>query len=400
MVEKPAIPQVRINERAAARLRGGHVWVFASDVVDSGDPEPGALVHVLGPRDRPLGSAVYSSSSQIRLRLLGRELLGGDDDLLELIRRRIEQAAEFRKLVVRAADAYRLIFSEGDRLPGLIVDRYNEIAAIQVLTQAWDRPQRKQAIIDAVREVTPAEHVVERMDTRIRELEQLPAAASANLYGTKSATVFTLNGVRFHYDATSGQKTGAFLDQRENYAAAAAYAHGEALDVCTYQGGFALHLARICEKVTALDISREALEIAEQNEKLNAQANKSEIEWIEANAFDLLKDYAAAGRQYDVIVVDPPAFAKSRRNLPTALRGYKELNLRALRMLRPGGILVTCSCSFAVGEADFLEMLTGAAQDAHRSVKVLEKRFHSRDHPSVLGVPETMYLKCFILSVS
>jgi 23S rRNA (cytosine1962-C5)-methyltransferase len=400
MTEKPAIPRVRINERAAARLRGGHVWVFASDVVDTGGADAGALVHVLGPKDRPLGSAVYSSSSQIKLRLLGRELLGTEDDLLQLVRHRVEEAAEFRKLVVRDANAYRLVFSEGDRLPGLIVDRYNEIAAIQILTQVWDRPERKQAIVDAVRELTGVEHVVERMDTRIRELEQLPAAASANLYGSQSATVFTLNGVRFHYDATSGQKTGSFLDQRENYAAARAYAHGEALDVCTYQGGFALHLARVCEKVTALDISREALEIAEQNEKLNAEANKSEIEWIEANAFDLLKDYAAAGKQYDVIVVDPPAFAKSKRNLHSALRGYKELNLRALRMLRPGGILVTCSCSYAVSEVDFLEMLTGAAQDAHRSIKVLEKRFQSRDHPSVLGVPETMYLKCLILNVS
>jgi 23S rRNA (cytosine1962-C5)-methyltransferase len=399
MPESPAVPQIRINERAAARLRSGHVWVFASDVVDTGIAEPGALVHVLGPKDRPLGSAIYSSSSQIRLRLLGRELLHGEDDLMQLIRKRVEEARQFREQVVRESEAYRLIFSEGDRLPGLMVDRYNDIAAVQILTQAWDRPQRKQTIVDAVREAVGVEHVVERMDPRIRELEQLPVTPSGNLYSHKSATVFSLNGVRFHYDAAGGQKTGAFLDQRENYAAATAYARGEALDVCTYQGGFALHLARVCEKVTALDISREALEIAEQNEKLNVQANKSEIEWIEANAFDLLKDYAAAGRQYDIIVLDPPAFARSKRNIPTALRGYKELNLRALRMLRPGGILVTCSCSFAVSEADFLETLSDAAQDAHRAVKLLEKRLQSRDHPVILGVPETMYLKCVILNV-
>lgn len=399
MPQKSPLPQVRINERAAARLRGGHVWVFASDIVDERGAEPGALVHVLGPNDRPLGSAVYSSSSQIRLRLLGRELLAGEDELMELIRQRIRQAAEFRKLVVHEADAYRLVFSEGDRLPGLMVDCYNDIAAIQILTQAWDQPRRKLAIVDVVREMSGVEHILERMDPRIRELEQLPPAVSGNLIGDKSATIFALNGVRFHCDAAAGQKTGAFLDQRENYAAAASYARGEALDVCTYQGGFALHLVRVCNKVTALDISREALEIAEQNEKLNAVKNRSEIEWIEANAFDLLKDYAGAGRQYDVIVLDPPAFAKNKRNLPTALRGYKELNLRALRMLRSRGILVTCSCSFAVSETDFVDMLTSAAQDAHRSVKVLERRSQARDHPFILGVPETFYLKCVILAV-
>jgi 23S rRNA (cytosine1962-C5)-methyltransferase len=186
------------------------------------------------------------------------------------------------------------------------------------------------------------------------------------------------------------------LDQRQNYAAAAAYAQGEALDVCTYQGGFALHLARVCPKVTAVDISREALEVAEKNEKLNAAHNRCEIGWMEANAFDLLKDYSATGRQYDTIVLDPPAFARSKRNLEAAVRGYKELNLRALKMLRPGGILVTCSCSFHVSEADFLDVVSSAAMDAHRSVRIVEKRTQSSDHPILLGVPETYYLKCLI----
>src|SRR5205085_10213494 len=248
--------------------------------------------------------------------------------------------------------------------------------------------------------LTQAESIVERVDERIRELEQLPELASALLYGGRSTTVLNMNGVQFHYDALSGQKTGAFLDQRENYAAAAAYARGEALDVCTYQGGFALHLARVCERVTAIDISREALEVAEQNEKLNAASNKNEIEWMEANAFDLMKDYATAGQQYDTIILDPPAFAKSKSNLEPALRGYKELNLRALKMLRPGGILVTCSCSFHVSEADFLEVLTAAAQDVRRSVQILEKRTQSKDHPILLGVPETYYLKSIICSIS
>jgi 23S rRNA (cytosine1962-C5)-methyltransferase len=403
MADSRSIPQVRISDRAALRLRAGHVWVYASDVLKEAEAgvEPGALVHVLGPKDKPLGSAIYSSASQIKLRLLTRELLASEADLLKMVARRVQEAVDYRKQVAPDSDACRLVFSEGDRLPGLIVDRYNDVSTIQVLAQAWDRPARRQALIDAIRELTQTQNIVERVDQRIRSLEQLPQLASSILHGEKSATVFTMNGVKFHYDGLSGQKTGAFLDQRENYAAAAGYAHGgrEALDVCTYQGGFALHLARVCEKVTALDISREALEIAEQNENLNAGAHKNEIEWIEANAFDLLKDYSTAGRQYDVIVLDPPAFAKSKKNLPTAMRGYKELNLRALKMLRPGGILVSCSCSFAVSEADFLEMLTGAAQDTHRTVRVLEKRGQAKDHPYLLGVPETAYLKCVICSV-
>jgi 23S rRNA (cytosine1962-C5)-methyltransferase len=209
-----------------------------------------------------------------------------------------------------------------------------------------------------------------------------------------------MNGVRFLFQALAGQKTGAFLDQRENYAAAAQYARGDALDVFCYQGGFALHLARVCRQVTAVDSSRPALEIAEQNEKLNTESLAGgEIEWIEANAFDLMKDYSTAGRQYDTIVLDPPAFAKSRRALPTALRGYKELNLRALKMLRPGGVLVTCSCSFHVAEEEFLEMLRSAACDARKTPKVIEKRGQSKDHPVLLAVPETAYLKCVILTV-
>ncbi len=238
---------------------------------------------------------------------------------------------------------------------------------------------------------------MERVDPHIRELEQLPPRPSQLLRGERSSTVFTLNGVQFHFDGLGGQKTGAFLDQRENYAAAARYAHGEALDVFTYQGGFALHLARACESIVAVDSSRPALEVAEQNEQLNRATHRcGEMEWIEANAFDLLKDYATAGRQYDTIVLDPPAFAKSKRAVPTALRGYKELNLRALKMLRPGGILVSCSCSFHVSEAEFVGMLGAAAADTGRRVRVLEKRGAALDHPALLNVPETAYLKCVI----
>jgi 23S rRNA (cytosine1962-C5)-methyltransferase len=392
--------KVIVNERAAKRLRDGHMWVYASDVLNDAGAKPGAMVHVIGPKDKILGSAIYSSSSQIKLRMLGRDALRSEEELLQLGRQRLAEAVDYRAKVVHKSDACRLVFSEADRLPGLIVDRYNDVFTLQVLTQAWDAPERKQTIINGLKEFAGAVNIVERADARIRELEQLPEMESGLVAGEKSSTDFTMNGVKFHYDAMGGQKTGAFLDQRENYDAAAQYANGEALDVCTYQGGFALHLARVCDKVTAVDISRDVLEVAEQNEKLNAANNKTEIEWIEGNAFDLMRDYASAGRQYDTIVLDPPAFAKSKKHLESAVRGYKELNLRALKMLRPGGVLVTCSCSYAVSEQDFFDVLNEAAQDAHRSVRVLEKRTQAKDHPILLGVPETYYLKCFVLYVS
>ncbi len=391
--------KVIVNERAAKRLRDGHLWVYASDVLNDAGAKPGAMVHVIGPKDKFLGSAIYSSSSQIKLRLLGREALRSEEELLQLVRQRLAEAVAYRAKIVQNSDACRLVFSEADRLPGLIVDRYNDVFTVQVLTQAWAASERKGVIIAALKELAGAENIVERADARIRDLEQLPEMESGLVEGQKSSTVVMINGVKFHYDALGGQKTGAFLDQRENYAAAAQYAKGEALDVCTYQGGFALHLARVCDKVTAVDISREVLEVAEQNEKLNAAAGRTEIEWIEGNAFDLMKDYSSSGRQYDTIVLDPPAFAKSKKNLESAVRGYKELNLRALKMLHPGGVLITCSCSFAVSERDFFDVLNEAAQDAHRSVRVLEKRTQAKDHPILLGVPETYYLKCFVLSV-
>ncbi|HYX54110.1 MAG TPA: class I SAM-dependent rRNA methyltransferase [Candidatus Limnocylindrales bacterium] len=399
MAKSPEIKRVVINDRAAARLRAGHVWAYASDVLNEGGADPGALVHVLNTRGKLLGSAIFSSASQIKVRLVSRDAIQSEAEFQERVRQRLAAAVEYRRRLVRDTDAYRVVFSEADLLPGLIVDRYQDICTFQILAQAWDSDARRKLIVSQIQGLSGVTSIVERVDARIRELEALPSRESALIAGERSATVFTMNGVQFHYDALSGQKTGAFLDQRENYAAAAHYARGEALDICTYQGGFALHLARRCVRVTGVDISREALEVAEQNEKLNSAAHKNEIEWLEGNAFDLMRDYADAGREYDTIVVDPPAFAKSKKNLPSAMRGYKELNLRALKMLRPGGVLVTCSCSFAVSEQEFLAVLTEAAQDAHRSVTVLETRAQAKDHPVLLGVPETHYLKCVICTV-
>ncbi len=448
-------PVIAVSPRGAARLRQGHVWVYRSDLGSTEGVSPGSLVQVQDASGHLLGTALYSSSSQIALRMISERALTAAD-WNDLFRRRVQDAIAYRKRVVRDSNAYRVIFSEADLLPGLIVDRYHDVLSIQVLTQAMDQEPMRELILGELENQLEPAAIVERVEPRIRELEQLPARESGllrakpgifnqreapgetenvrvphicptladvgsktpgdeepvnqgkALIGTESGarstlasvrTVIEMNGVRFAYDALAGQKTGAFLDQRENYAAAARHAprhtNSRALDVFCYQGGFALHLARVCDQVTGVDSSRPALEAAERN----AELNRVEVEWIEANAFDLMKDYASAGEQYDVIVVDPPAFAKTRRALDTALRGYKELNLRALKMLRPGGTLVSCSCSYHVSEAEFLEMLAAASVDAHRQLRILERRGAAQDHPVLLTVPETNYLKCIIAGV-
>jgi 23S rRNA (cytosine1962-C5)-methyltransferase len=277
---------------------------------------------------------------------------------------------------------------------------------MQVLTQAMDVASVREIVVSELKDQLQPAAIIEKVDARVRSLEQLPEKQSGLVFSAdaetretpvppRMQTEFQMNGVRFLYDALAGQKTGAFLDQRENYAAAAKYGRGEALDVFCYQGGFALHLARTCDKVTGVDSSRPALEAAEKNAALNG----NELEWIEANAFDLLRDYSSSEKQYDTIVLDPPAFAKNKKTLDTALRGYKELNLRALKMLRPGGILITCSCSYHVSPTDFLDVVADSARDVHRTVRLLENRGQAKDHPTLLEVPETAYLKCLILNV-
>ena len=406
MPKEPAsssLPTVKVSPRGATRLKDGHVWVYRSDIVSADDVLPGSLVRVSDHRGKPLGTALYSSSSQIAIRMISSDPVA---DFPALLRRRIAEAISYRAPLVIDTDAYRVVFSEADFLPGLIVDRYNDILSLQILTQAVDANLMRETVIAELTHRMNPSSIVERVDPRVRELETLPPRASGLLQGEKSATTFTMNSVQFRYDAVEGQKTGAFLDQRENYAAAARYAHGEALDVFCYQGGFALHLAPHCSQVTGVDSSRPALEVADQNSALNhTLLQGKEIEWIEANAFDLLKDYSSSARphesrHYDTIVLDPPAFAKSKRDLDAAMRGYKELNLRALKMLRPGGILVTCSCSYHVSQSNFLEMLTSAALDAHRTLRLIEVRGQAKDHPILLNVPETAYLKCVIASVS
>jgi len=386
-------PRVVVSARGANRLKGGHVWVYRSDVNSADGIPPGSIVVVHDDRSRFLGTALYSSTSQIAVRLISRDPV---DDFPALLKQRLAAAIAYREQVVSNTDAYRIVFSEADLLPGLIVDRYNDVVSFQVLTQAMDQDPVRAAILESLTQSFHPAGIIERVDPHIRELENLPPRTTSLIAGEKSSAIITMNGVKFHFDGLEGQKTGSFLDQRENYAAAARHACGEALDVFCYQGGFALHLAQTCSHVSGVDSSRPALEVADRNAALNHR----EVEWIEANAFDLLKDYSTSGRQYDTIILDPPAFAKTRRHLPTATRGYKELNLRAMKMLRPGGVLVTCSCSYHVSDAEFVEIMASAAADTHRSLRILEHRTQAADHPILLNVPETGYLKCLILKLS
>jgi 23S rRNA (cytosine1962-C5)-methyltransferase len=413
-----------ITRRAAERLRAGHLWVYRSDVErlaaapgDAGRDEvqPGALVSVVDSRGIPLGTALYSAGSEIALRMVSRQAGLGRAEYLGELRERVEAALRLRDTLLPEAisgagngtatetNACRLAFSEADGLPGIIADRYNEMAVLQLLTQGTAQDDVRRVLVDVLAEQPWVGVIVERPDARVRELERLGPAPEKPLFvraGGEAAlrTVFAINGLRFHFDAGAGQKTGAFLDQRMNYAAAASHARGRALDVCTYQGGFALHLARACARVTGVDASRAALEVADRNLELN-HGLTAQVDWIEADAFELLRDFSDAGERYDTIVLDPPAFAKTKRAAEGALRGYKELNLRALKMLGTSGTLVTCSCSHHVGIEEFVGVVRAAAADAGRRVQLLEMRGAAPDHPAVLTLPETSYLKCLICRV-
>jgi len=409
-------PAVVVTRRAADRLRAGHLWVYRSDAeslipaADETDVAPGVLVTVVDGRGIPLGSGLYSSASQIVVRMVSTEpgltREAYRNDLRARVCGALDLRAEFAPVSV-TDNSSRLIFAEADALPGIVADRYNDLVIVQLLAQGTAQEDVREALTETLRERLSGTiaTIVERPDPKIRELEQLAAPSPDPLYlnpgggpEAKLTTVFTINGTRFHYDASSGQKTGAFLDQRLNYAAAASHAHGTALDICTYQGGFALHLARSCERVTGVDASRAALEVADRNLLLNPDL-KAQVDWIEADAFELLREYEATGQQFETIVLDPPAFAKSKRAVEGALRGYKEMNLRAMKMLRPGGTLVTCSCSHHVGREEFTGVVAAAASDAHRRVQVLEVRGAAPDHPEILTLPETSYLKCLICRV-
>ncbi len=382
---------VRINRKGANRIASGHPWIFSSDVLDRGEAVGGEAVLVVDPAGSALGTAHFSSASQISLRMLSDRQETIDR---AFFLRRIAQAEAYRKRVVAESEAYRLVHGEGDQLPGLVIDRYGDCFTIQTLDQGMDR--EKAEIVSCLEELFAPRGIVERNDVAVRKREALPLQSSVLAGVVPEMVAVRMNGLKLHADLLHGQKTGIFLDQRENYIAAAKYARGRALDCFTSTGGFALHLAARSESVEAVDSSEAALRVARLNLETNGIGN---VELREADVFELLAGHASARRRFDIVVLDPPAFAKTRQNLEAAVGGYREINRRALELLSTGGTLVTCSCSHHLSEAMLLEIVASASLDTGKKLRVVERRMQSQDHPVLLTVPETLYLKCLILEV-
>ena len=419
--------EVSITSRGAKRIRNGHLWVYRSDVVNPEGVEGGAIVRVVDQAHNFVGQAFFSDASEIALRFLTTREETIDREWWRL---HLRACAVRRSRVAADTNAYRLVYSEGDLLPSLIIDKYDAVFVIQTLSQGSE--QVKAAVAELLVQEFKPDAIVERNDARVRQLEGLPlqsgviyvsepgANRDPHAGGPRGVVVamdpsppgealeplaiarvtdtVTINqhGVRFLVSPLGSQKTGAFLDQRENYLAAKRVAHGRALDCFTFNGGFALHIAGECDSVLGIDISEEAIAGARRNAELNETSN---VEFRAANVFDALREFEATGEKFDTIILDPPAFAKNRASVKSAARGYKEINLRALKLLNPGGVLVTCTCSYHMSEEMFLEVLAAAALDARRRLQLVEVRGQSSDHPVLLGVPETHYLKCVIARV-
>lgn len=380
--------RVIVSKRGEARVLRGHPWVFRSDIQGADQAAPGDVVRVEGGRGRVLGFALYSSSSEIQLRMIGR----GEELPEDFLRQRLESAVRWRDVVAAGADACRLVHGEGDGIPSLIVDRYGEYLVVQTLSQGAEK--LKGEVVRILTDLLHPRGILERNDPRVRLLEGLEQKVGL-LKGDVPATLEIREGdVTFEVDLWKGQKTGLFLDQRENHLAARAYARGRVLDGFTYQGGFALQVARVATEVVAVDVSSDAVARVRRNAERNGIAN---VTVRDANVFDFLHELDHAGERFDTVILDPPAFAKSKDAVEKARRGYKEINLRALKVLAPGGCLITCSCSYHVHEAEFEDILAAAAVDVGATVTVVEKRRQARDHPVILGVPETYYLKCFVV---
>jgi 23S rRNA (cytosine1962-C5)-methyltransferase len=382
------VPTATVSKRAEERIRRGHPWIYKSDVIRA-DAEAGTMVRVVDGRSRVLGHALYSDRSEITLRMFTR---GAEPPSLDTWRARLTQAFAFRDTLAIDATAWRLVHGEADLLPSLVIDRYGDYLVLQALSQATDRllPEITALLVELA---APA-GILARNDPRVRTLEGLEQRVDV-LHGTVPPAIEVREaGIAFQVDPYHGQKTGLFLDQRENRIAAAQYARGRLLDAFSYNGGFALALAATCSEVIAVDISESAVERIRENAARNGL---SHVQARAMNAFDELRELERRGERFDTIVLDPPAFAKNKASIPKAMSGYKEINLRALKLLAPGGVLVTCSCSYNVSEAAFAEVIAEAAIDAHADVTVIEKRMQGRDHPVLLTVAETYYLKCFIL---
>ncbi len=386
-----SVASIRLSKRGVERLKSGHVWVYRSDVGAPNAQQPG-VVRLVDDRGWFLGTALYGAHSTIAVRMLSREDVVVDRDFWKA---RLQSAIALRTSLFPSGGAVRLVHGEADLMPGLVVDRYDDVLVIQTTIEATDA--LRGLFTELLVELCAPRAIVERNDLKVREHEGLPQRRGV-IWGTlpDSRVSFREGDVTLVADLIEGQKTGAFLDQRENRIAAGLYAHGRALDCFTYNGAFALQLARRAQQVTAVEISEKAVEQTRENAARNAITN---LDVICGNAFDFLRAQADKGERYDTIVLDPPAFAKKREDLTAAMRGYKEINLRAMQLLAPGGILVTASCSFHISEEVFGNMVTSAAIDVGRSVQLLERRRAGRDHPTLLGVPESGYLKCFIARV-
>lgn len=382
------MPTATISPKGETRIKNGHPWVYRSDVVEV-SASGGEVVQVRNRRKTPLGYAFYSDRSEITLRMLTRT---GDSPDMDTWRSRLDAAVRYREALGIDATAYRLVHAEADQMPGLVVDRYGDYLVIQALVQGIERmlPDVVRLLVERLNPLG----ILARNDPRVRLLEGLEQRVEVLHRQVPEEIEVRESRASYLVDPYRGQKTGLFLDQRENRVAAASYAHGRALDAFSYTGGFALALASVCTDVTAVDISDEAVARITANATRNGATN---IQARAMNVFDELRELERTGERFDTIVLDPPAFAKNKAAVPKALSGYKEINLRALKVLNPGGFLVTCSCSYNVSESMFADVIASAVVDARAEVAVVEKRMQSRDHPVLMTVPETYYLKCFIL---
>jgi 23S rRNA (cytosine1962-C5)-methyltransferase len=381
---------VIVSPRGVERIRAGHLWIYRSDV-RAADAAPGDVVRLTDERGRFHGRAFYSDKSQIAIRLLTHDDTPVDRAFFV---NRLRRAIEYRKLVVENSEACRLVYSEADLLPSLIVDQYGDYLVLQTLAQSTER--LKSLFVEILDELLSPKGILERNDPKVRLLEGLDQKVSVLRGDVAHEFAVRENGVAFLCDLAKGQKTGSFLDQRENHWAARRYASGDVLDCFCYQGGFALTIAGKCSYVEGIDMAPSAVQAARKNQGLNSISN---VHFREGNTFDLLKEYDEAGRRFQMVILDPPAFAKNRDSIPAARRGYKEINLRALKLLAPGGFLLSCSCSYHVTEALLLQIIAEAALDANRTAVVVERRTQAQDHPILLTMPETHYLKCLIIKV-
>ncbi|MFH1594839.1 MAG: class I SAM-dependent rRNA methyltransferase [Pseudomonadota bacterium] len=388
--EAKELTALRLTTKGVRWQRRGHPWVYRDDMEAAGpEAAPGELVSVWGLGDRFLGQAFYSSVSRIALRFVtyGSETVDGG-----FWEARLQRALAYRRRVVSDTDAFRLVFGEADGFPGLVADSYAGHLALQAHHPGMERLLPELMAI-FIRLLKPGS-ITLRHDGEVRLQEGLPLEVKTVYGELPDAVQVQGNGVRLWVDLRRGQKTGLFLDQRENWAVAAQLSRGEVLDAFAYQGAFAMHLAPGARRVTLVETSEAALARARDNADLNGVQN---LELVRENVFTYLKAAVAAGAGFDLIVLDPPAFARSRRDRAAAARGYKEINRRAFQLLNPGGTLITCSCSYNLAEPEFLEIVRQAAADAGRQARVVERRGAARDHPALLSLPESLYLKCFIM---